>query len=318
MTTSGNDWANYGLYQDPYVSRVHRAVDKVLLAQKEKYTPEDFTPFDSMHYCDHRYVEAFFNELPQEHKIKALELCSGCGSTARFVFTKFNVDLTCIDFLEGFNGINRRINDLCGFDIKVHQGDASALEHERIGVQGDADAVYSIQSLLHVVNKPGTFESCNKALKVGGKLYIEDFTLENDLPRSEEELAAQAKLRFDSCPTQAEYTAFLEDAGFRVDSYIHRTREWSIYVYERAERFLREKEAVLAEHGEDVWNGRYMSAIHNTTKLYHDLGMTLEEAKQTYPLTFAELGEETFKKWVQDTPQKYGGSYITATKIREL
>ena len=60
-----------------------------------------------------------------------------------------------------------------------------------------------------------------------------------------------------------------------------------------------------------------MSAIHNTTKLYHDLGMTLEQAKKTYPLTFAELGEETFTKWVQDTLQKFGGSYITATKIRE-
>ena len=248
-----------------------------------------------------------------------LELCAGNGSTSRFIADRFKCELTSVDFLPAFNALHEEMNRLCGItNTRIVHADATQLDLAGLGLEGQNQIVYSLQSFYYIANKPALFAVCNKALVMGGRLYIEDHVVENNIPLDEKEEEIAVKFQFISRLQRPDYIKLLEDAGFHVDEYTFRTTEWSRYLFERSERFLRDKEQILKEYGEELWNTRYVAGIHISCRLYHQLGMTLEEARNTYPLTCAEFGDEEFEKWVCEMPEKFGGAYIKATKIRAL
>jgi SAM-dependent methyltransferase len=312
-------FANYDLYADPYLSRLRSEVSKVRTSKPySPLTASDFSHFDSLHYCGHNYLEDYFISENIDSSSRVLELCAGTGSTSRFVAERFRADLTAVDFLPAFNELHREMNSLCGLNYRVVQGDATMLDLAELGLEGQCSIVFSLQAFYYIANKAALFGVCNKALKMGGKLYIEDHVLENDLPLSTEEEEIAVKFQFISRLTREQYEKLLEEAGFRVDEYVYRSTEWARYLFERSERFLRDKQKIIDEYGEVLWNTRYMAGIHVSCRLYHQLEMTVEEAREKYPRTFEEFGEEEFKKWVGEVPCKFGGAYIKATKIREL
>lgn len=314
-----DSFANYELYADPYMNRLRNEVNKVRLAKPEGgFKPSDFSHFDSLHYCGHNYIEDYFESIGITSSSNCVELCAGNGSTSRFVAERFKPNLTAVDFLPAFNDLHRQMNELCGFDYRIVQGDATKLDLEELGLRGQADVVYSLQSFYYIADKKALFANCNKVLKSDGKLYIEDHVLENDIPLLDKEEDIAKKFQFISRLTRSAYTELLEEAGFRVDEYVYRSTEWARYLFDRAERFLRDKNKIIEEYGQELWDTRYIAGIHISCRLYHQLGMTLEEAKAAYPLTAQEFGDEEFEKWVCEIPCKFGGAYIKATKIREL
>lgn len=313
-----NDWANYELYQEPYTRRINGEIDKVLAQGKESYQPKDFTHFDSLHYCGHNWIQEFFDSInvPEGQTLKVLELCSGFGSTARFVASKYPVEITCVDFSPSFNAINSRINSIIGLtNINCIQGDITQLPVGK-GFSGEYDVVYSLQSIFHNEDKIAIYSGCFQALKEGGRIYIEDFNIEHpEHIFTPEERAAFANLHFHSFVSNKGYEQLLKDAGFTIDTSVSRTREWSLYVFERAENFLRIKDQIIREYGQDVFDSRYIRGIENTPKLYHDLGLTAEQVVERFPLTTAYWGKENLLNWVLEVPQKAGGIYLTASKL---
>lgn len=320
MTETATDFEQYPLYQDPYVNYLHSQISKVEEQKKEVYHADDFAHFDGMHFCGLNYLAEFIDSINTGSTMKLLSLASGCGSEARFVAQRYSVDMVSCDFVQGLCEVSTRINALCGLSecLKVYQADVRYCPLEEWGCVANCDAVYCIQSFLHIPDKPLVLENCNKAIKPGGKLYIEDLTTQFDLPVNEAEQHELDHLRFCSRPTQPEYTALLETAGFTVDDYTFRTEEWSRYGIARAEKYLGMKEQIIADLGQETWDGRFSSGVYTVPKLYHMLNMTFEEAKAEYPLLAAEFGDEEFRKWVEEVPQKFGGTYITCTKVREL
>ncbi|OMJ69185.1 hypothetical protein SteCoe_33164 [Stentor coeruleus] len=313
-------FSNYDLYADPYMNRLRNEVAKVKAKKSEGlFIPSDFSHFDSLHYCGHNYIEDFLENEKVNPNTKVLELCAGNGSTSRFVADRFKVQLTTVDFLPAFNELHRNMNELCGItNTRIIQGDATQLDLVGLGLENECQVVYSLQSFYYIANKPALFSVCNRALKMGGRLYIEDHVVENNIPLIEKEEEIAVKFQFISRLQRHDYVKLLEDAGFHVDEYVFRTTEWSRYLFERSEKFLREKEQIISEYGQELWDTRYVAGIHISCRLYHQLGMTLDEAKTAYPLTCAEFGEEEFERWVCEMPAKFGGAYIKATKIRNV
>jgi cyclopropane fatty-acyl-phospholipid synthase-like methyltransferase len=312
------DTTTYALYTDPYIRRLHAEIDKVVAKQPAPYTVEDFSHFDSMHYCGHHALKAFFDsiEKPADRPIQVLELASGVGSSARYLTTLYNVEITCVDLVEGLNQVNDRMNSLIGLtNIHTLQGDVTALPLEAWDFVGKFDVVFSIQSLIHVEDKISTFANIALALRPGGRLYIEDFHIENPLPLTAEDRDALNTLFFHGYLTTSAYVQTLKDAGFEVDKVESHTREWSLYCYERAERFLSQKENIVAEFG-DLWEIRYLKAINNSTRIMHDLGLDFEEVRSKFPLLLEYWGEDKLHKWTIEHTQKAGGTYFTATKTR--
>lgn len=312
-------FANYDLYADPYMNRLRNEVNKVRQAKSGLVCkPSDFSSFDSLHYCGHNYIEDFFVSQNIGSDSHVVEFCAGTGSTSRFIAERFNPHLTAVDFLPAFNDLHRQMSQLCEFNYEIIQGDATQLEIEQLNLKNKADIVYSLQSFYYINDKASLFANCNKLLKENGKLYIEDHVLENDIPLNEKEEEIATKFQFISRLTRSEYNRLLNEAGFRVDDYTYRTTEWSRYLFDRAERFLTDKNKIIEEYGQELWNTRYVAGIHISCRLYHQLGMTLDEAQRAYPLTAAEFGPAEFEKWVCEVPSKFGGAYIQATKIENL
>jgi phosphoethanolamine N-methyltransferase len=312
-----NEWATYELYQEPYTRRIHGEIDKVLALGKDAYTAQDFTHFDSLHYCGHEWIKEFFDSIniPAGQTLKVLELCSGFGSTARFVASNYPVEITCVDFSPSFNAINSRINEIIGLsNISTMQGDISQLPLGK-GFSGEFDVVYSLQSIFHNEDKIPIYAGCFQALKEGGRIYIEDFNIEHpQYVFSPEERVAFDNLHFHSFHSNKGYEQLLKDAGFTIDSSVSRTREWSLYVFERAENFLRIKDQIVRDYGEEVFNSRYIRGIENTPKLYHDLGLTADEVVERFPLMTQHWGKDNLLNWVLSVPQKAGGIYLVGSK----
>ena len=316
----GKDWYNYPLYTDTYVRRLLTETALVLqTSNKKEYSPEDFAHFDCMHYCGHRRIGEFMERSFGRREVKALELCSGAGSTARYLAGRYKAVVTALDFTEGLNEVHRKINKLCRIDtITVVQGDATDFNHTLLGVDSNCDLVYSILAVLHIENRAGVYRMANRALKVGGKFYMEDFTRVSPLEETEDDIEACQIMRFCSRPVTSENCRMLEDAGFQVEECTQRTREWSEFVYSRAEQLLSQKDEIIRVHGQELFSTTFHYAIWNVTKFYHDLGLSLPEVKAKYPLLATEVGEEFLQKWTQEARQIYGGSYIVATKVQGI
>ena len=302
------------------MTKLRQELSKVKASKaQDNLTPEDFSHFDSLHYCGNDSIKSFFESSNITSSSKVLDLCAGIGSTSRFIASRFNCELIAVDYLSAFTILHQEINNLCGMqNIRVLQGDVTQLDLGSLGLEGQHQVVYSILSFLYIPNKSTLFEVCNKALSSGGQLYIEDYVMDNSIPMTEEEKDLVDRFKFISRLQRNEYVQLLEEAGFRVDEYISRTGLWSRFVFERAEGFLKEKETILKEFGTEVWETRYLTAIHIPCRLFHQLEMSLDEARNKYPLTCIELGDLEFQRWIMEIPQKCGGANIRATKIRSL
>mmetsp|Transcript_808 Transcript_808/g.108 ORF Transcript_808/g.108 Transcript_808/m.108 type:complete len:133 (+) Transcript_808:211-609(+) len=121
---------------------------------------------------------------------------SGTGITSRAIAKDFNFNVVSVDYLQHFTNIANQLNALCGLQNKITaiQGDMTSLDLEANQYVGKFDAVISIQAFLHIRDKKALFTLCNKALKNGGMLYIEDFTVHDKSILQEDDTAAMEHL----------------------------------------------------------------------------------------------------------------------------
>jgi len=308
-----SDWKDFTLYTDLYVKRFMMLVDKVA-ESKDSFCPEDFNCFDLLHYDGHENIMEFFRSLDHGSPLKVLEMGAGIGGTSRLIKNNFNVEMVSTEYLEGYCEVNKRINSMCGLDIKVVAGDACNLPLSELDCLGSCDIVFSIGVFLHIYDKPKLFSECNSALKSGGKLYIEDLTVENEVPFTLEEETAAQELGMQKL-TKSQYVKYLEDAGFRVDFWEFRTTNWARYIYNRSEQIFA-NEANLREEGGEEWWAKWSDwCLNKIPKLYHQVDMPFEEVKAKWPVLTRKMGEDQMRKWACEEPQKAGGAYIIATKL---
>lgn len=311
-----SEFTNYQLYADPSLRRYRIDIDNVKLAKSPPYSASDFVHFDSLSYCGHDALEASLSGLGLTENSLLLDICAGLGSTSRFVNSRYGANVVAVDYIKTFMDLCDEINSLSGITkIRCIAGDATALDLEELGITGQCDVVYSIQSLYHIQDKPTLFAKFNEALKMGGFLYIEDHTRLNDLPLTEEEEGICKSFYFNSMLTQPTYTSVLEAAGFEVQFYEMKSVEWATHVYNRANRWLSNKDQMIETYGEVFWNSRVVSGIHISCRFYHNLGISLDEAKTRYSKIVEFIGESEFERWLGEE-HKFTGAYLAAKKVR--
>lgn len=89
-------------------------------------------------------------------------------------------------------------------------------------------------------------------MKPGGVWYIEDFGRKDGTELDDEELKLCRVGEWNSLPSRSKFIQLLEEAGFVVESFIDRSKEWSRYICYRANGHL-ENEAQLRARGGDKW-----------------------------------------------------------------
>ena len=308
------DWQSFSLYSDPMMRYLDHEIQKVASQHEAPFQPSEFQHFDALHYCGYEYLNPFMQTLPANPRV--LDIGAGIGGPARHVAQTFGAEVVAIDPLERYTQLQQRIDQLCGLEeqITVVQADAATDDLARLPRAAEGfDAIYAILSFLHIADKDALLANCRKVLKPGGRLYIEDWAIQDTTPFTPEEAEAEQRVGMTSRLTQAEYQAHLHQAGFAVSDFQFRSQQWSRFVWDRGNALASREAELKAEYGEDWWQAWSSWGAQYALYAFHDLNMPLDAVKATYPHAVAQLGEAQTERFTQGgVRQKFGGAYIQA------
>jgi cyclopropane fatty-acyl-phospholipid synthase-like methyltransferase len=309
------NWQAFSLYSDPMMAYLENETRKVREQHEPPFSADEFAHFDALHYAGYRYLDPFFDTLPAQPQV--LDIGSGIGGPARHVAQKFNASVTAIDPLDRYNQLHQTINQLCRLEDHIHvaQTDATADDLTTLPGAGEGfDAIYAMLSFLHVADKTALLNNCQRLLKPGGQLYIEDWAIQDTTPFTPEEAEAQQRVGMTSCLTQEDYEAYLKQAGFSVQDFRFRSQEWSRFVWDRGNALLAKKTPLKEEYGEKWWQLWSSWGAQYALYAFHDLQLSMPAIRDQFPNVVASLGDQQVEAWTQGSiAQKYGGAYILAT-----
>lgn len=114
------------------------------------------------------------------------------------------------------------------------------------------DGLISFLVFLHIPDKLSLLNNCATMLKAGGTLFVEDYYCRSSFTDTELE-SLSTDVFCNDLPTQEEYIATLESAGFQDIQFIDKTSEWTAFVSARLEKFEGNKDTFISSHGEPTY-----------------------------------------------------------------
>lgn len=234
------------------VDRIHNELRARGIADDAPLTIGDLTAFDQYHYHGTDAVDHAIAALRLGTNSQVLEIGSGIGGPARYVAAKSGAQVTALELQPDLDAMAADLTRRCGLAKQVrHQcGDilADPVEAESF------DAIMSFLCFLHIPDRARLFGSAYRALKPGGRFYIEDLTKRREPTAAEaEDLAIKVQTPY--LPTLAEYGRHLETAGFADVQLDDMTDSWTQFTVERTEAFRRARGRNLAMHGPEITEG---------------------------------------------------------------
>lgn len=239
----------------------------------------DLYPIDSMHYNGVETVRDTMKQiLPDlrgnsEGPVKVLDFGSGFGGTARFLAAEMDCDVTAVELQRKPNEIAEELTEKVGLKDRVKHICADMMnlkpeQEEEIGL-ASYDVLTSYLVFLHIDEKKEVFETCAKFLKKGAPngsvMVIEDYFKNvkkvNQIKvfngRDEKLLREEAFCEPNHLLTQPDYVAALKEAGFTDIDFQDVTDEWSLYVKERFDTYVKNKEALVKLHSEATYKNQH-------------------------------------------------------------
>ncbi len=234
------------------VDRIHNELRARGIADDAPLSVADLSPFDHYHYHGTDAVDHAIAMLRLGTASKVLEIGSGIGGPARYAASRSGAHVTALELQPDLDriageltrrcGLAKRIRHLCG-DILMDPVEAESF-----------DALMSFLCFLHIPDRARLFRSAWRALKPGGRFYIEDLTKRRE-PSPTESEALAVKVQTPYLPKLEEYGRHLEEAGFVDVRLEDMTAPWATYTAERTEAFRRARGRNLAVHGAEITEG---------------------------------------------------------------
>eukprot|EP01130_Rhizamoeba_saxonica_P013654 TRINITY_DN5847_c0_g1_i1.p1 TRINITY_DN5847_c0_g1~~TRINITY_DN5847_c0_g1_i1.p1 ORF type:complete len:264 (+),score=46.62 TRINITY_DN5847_c0_g1_i1:738-1529(+) len=248
------------------------------------------------------------NNICQSSKI--IDIGAGVGGPSRVYAHMFKSKLNSIEFIEGFYKVSTILDRLqiLSSHIDRYLGDITQFDwSENQHLFEIHDMLVSSLCMLHIIDKQVLFQNCSKFLKRGGHFVIQDFYKIHEFSTVEQQLLEhEVSVPGGVCNTKEEYIQILENNGLRVERFESCTEEWSDFVWNRYETFLKYKDYRVeldgVEYCEDI--GHFYEQI---TKLFH---VNLPALKQKYPLSAQKCTNYEFPH-----AQNLGGALICGYKI---
>eukprot|EP00088_Acartia_fossae_P042631 TRINITY_DN4481_c0_g1_i1.p1 TRINITY_DN4481_c0_g1~~TRINITY_DN4481_c0_g1_i1.p1 ORF type:complete len:276 (-),score=72.18 TRINITY_DN4481_c0_g1_i1:141-968(-) len=151
-------------------------------------------------------------KLDLQRNQKVLDIGCGTGGSAFYMARRYEVDVHGVDLSTNMVAIatdyRTEMEAAVKHRVQFYVEDAVAMEYPKQFY----DIVYSRDTILHIKDKLGLFQSFNSTLKSGGKLLITDYC-KGDQAHSEE-FIEYVKRRDYELHTVKEYGNILQRAGF--------------------------------------------------------------------------------------------------------
>jgi cyclopropane fatty-acyl-phospholipid synthase-like methyltransferase len=233
------------------VHRIYRELEALGVNEEQALRVEQLTPFDQYHYFGTEAVDEALDALELTASSRVLDVGSGLGGPARYIAAKTGAKVTALEIQEDLHDV--------ALDLTLRCGLASRVEH-RLGDILDGveaarhDAIVSFLCFLHIPGRAKLFDSCRKALKPQGLIYIEDYARPRALSPAEEHMLS-SKVQCPYLPTREDYEAQLGAAGFRNILVTDLSESWRDFTAARLAQFRADRHRQIALHGHELVDG---------------------------------------------------------------
>lgn len=232
------------LYSD--VERVERELRARGKSPHAPLSIADLAEFDQLHYGGTEAVDEAARRLDIGPAKRVIDVGAGLGGPARHLASTTGCRVTAVELQRELHACAARLTTRCELGDRVEHlhGDFLRLILPVAGF----DALVSWLTFLHIEDKAALLERCRSVLKVGGRIYIEDFFERGTLTLGEVE-SLERDVYCRGLPTADQYRRQLEQAGFKDVKLIDMSADWTAYVTERRRRFAADRMRFVHLHG---------------------------------------------------------------------
>ncbi|OAA37842.1 methyl transferase-like protein [Metarhizium rileyi] len=217
------------------LGRVRRRLDE--LAAKARWDASDTADFDCMHYLGDAALETAGQTLGMQQGQTVVDVGSGFSATGRYLHRKYGVHVTGVELQPEVHELADVINQRNGLAGSVR---SINVDFNKASLGAPVDYIVSFLCILHIPDRDALFRKAAETLKLGGRIYIEDY-FARTTPLSRR---TRDQLRDTVCcpylPSREQYMCDLSSAGFRDVRFDDVTGEWAEFVHERAVRCRQE------------------------------------------------------------------------------
>ncbi len=234
------------------VERIFNELRALGIEENAPLTVDQLTPFDQYHYHGTDALDAGIAAMALGPDARVLEVGSGIGGPARYVANRTGAHVTAMELQPDLDEVARALTGRCDLQERVDHVCGNFLGGAMSG--RDFDALMGLLVFLHIPEREKLFDLCARALRPGGRTFIEDFSMRREpSPAQWEDL--RVKVKCPSLETPDSYRALLEGAGFVQVVIKDMSASWTDFTVERYALFRAARNRNLEVHGPEVIDG---------------------------------------------------------------
>lgn len=238
------------LYHHP--NRIYNELEKVGYEKDTPLKTEDISRYDQYHYLGTESVDEAIKVLTIDATTKVFDVGSGVGGPARYIAEKTGANVTALELQPDLNATAQSLTKQCGLADLVTHLCGNILDFSK--EDSEFDALVSWLVFLHIPDRSSLLKKCNNILKTNGKMFIEDFYKRGEFDKEELRILSE-DVYCNYLPTLEEYRVQLTTNGFSIIEFTDMTERWSLFVKERFNKFIENRERHIKVNGIEIVEG---------------------------------------------------------------
>ncbi|MCF6269925.1 MAG: methyltransferase domain-containing protein [Melioribacteraceae bacterium] len=238
------------LYHHP--ERIYNELGIAGLKKDVTLKIEDISQYDQYHYLGTESVDEAIRGLTIDATTKVFDVGSGVGGPARYIAEKTGAYVTALELQPDLNATAQSLTQQCGLTDLVTHLCGNILEFTEEDYK--YDALVSWLVFLHIPDRSSLLKKCNNILKANGKMFIEDFYKRGEFDKEELRILSE-DVYCNYLPTLEEYRVQLTANGFSKIELVDMTERWSVFVKERFNKFIENRERHIKVNGIEIVEG---------------------------------------------------------------
>ena len=235
------------------LDRVEKGLAALGIGPGDAIQPEQLFAIDQWHYHGIEAIRAAAVALGLGPTSRVLDIGSGIGGPARYLAHTTGCHVTALELQPELHRIGADLTRRSGLEQRVAHFCGDALTYPL--PIADFDAAVSWLAVLHIPDRPRLVARIARALRAGGKCYIEDLSMR--APFAPRELADLHLIVHGTTVTSpADYAGDLRGVGFAEVTVTDLTEDWAPYAADRLRAWRQNHAAYASVHGEDAYQAQ--------------------------------------------------------------